>query len=140
MYLLDTNVLSALRRRDRMDANLRHWAESVLLSDQYLSVISIMEIELGILRVERRDAAQAAVLRRWFDGELGRAFADRILPITDTIARRCAALHVPDPKSERDAYIAATALEHRFAIVTRNVADFAHCGVEIVNPWEDGGG
>lgn len=86
--------------------------------------------------MERRDAAQGAVLRRWIDGYVSRAFEGRILAVDAAVARRCAALHVPDPRAERDALIAATALVHRLKVATRNVADFAPMGVALFNPWE----
>lgn len=94
-----------------------------------------MEIELGILQIARRDPAQGRLLRDWAEDDLLPQFAGRILPIDTAVARRCAALHVPDPKSERDALIAATALVHGYAVVTRNTADFASCGVTLIDPW-----
>jgi predicted nucleic acid-binding protein len=100
-----------------------------------MSVFSILELELGTLRIERRDPHQRLFLRRWLDQRVIPAFADRLLPIDLDIARRAAALHVPDPRPERDALIAATALEHRMTLVTRNTGDFATTGVPFLNPW-----
>lgn len=136
MYLLDTNVLSELRRRDRTHPNVAVWADGVQTADLFVSAISILELELGVLRVERRDAAQGAILRRWLATQVLAAFDGRILPIDTAVARRCAGLHVPDPRAERDALIAATALVHRLTVVTRNVADFEPMGVEVLNPWD----
>jgi predicted nucleic acid-binding protein len=99
-----------------------------------------MEIDLGILRIERRDAAQGARLRAWMEGRVMPEFARRILAVDSQVARRCAGLHVPDPRPERDAFIAATALVHGMTIVTRNVTDFLHTGAPVVNPWEAPGG
>jgi toxin FitB len=136
MFLLDTNVLSQLRRRDRTHAKVAVWAEAVPASDLYLSAITILEIEAGALLLARRDAAQGAMLRFWIDGQVLRAFAGRILPVDTAVAQRCARLHVPDPRAERDALIAATALVHGLKVVTRNVSDFAPMGVGLVNPWD----
>jgi hypothetical protein len=136
MYLLDTNVLSELRRRDRTDAKVAAWADRVHASELFLSVITILEIEAGTLRLLRRDPAQGAVLRAWIDGNVLPAFEGRILPVDTAVAQRCAGLHVPDPRAERDALIAATALVHRLRVVTRNVADFEPMGVATLNPWQ----
>lgn len=89
-----------------------------------------------MLLIERRDRAQSVVLRAWLDSHVLPAFADRVLPIDTAVVRRCASLHVPDRQGERDALIAATALVHGMAVVTRNVADFAATGVALVNPWQ----
>lgn len=136
MFLLDTNVLSELRRRERTHPKVAAWADTVHASDLFLSAITILEIEAGTLQLARRDATQGRVLRAWIDGKVLPAFADRILPIDTAVAQRCARLHVPDPRAERDALIAATALVHRMRVVTRNVADFQPMGVDLLNPWE----
>jgi predicted nucleic acid-binding protein len=137
MYLLDTNTLSELRKRrsGKISAAVEAWAGSVDQADMYLSVITIMEIELGIALLERRDPRQAGMLRLWLHDKVMPAFAGRMLSIDTTIALRCARLHVPDTKSERDAWIAATGLVHDLTIVTRNVADFAGTGVTLLDPW-----
>ena len=138
MYLLDTNVVAELRKAKagKADKGVANWAESVAPASLFLSTITVLEMELGVLLIERRDPAQGAILRSWMDGHVLPAFADRILPIDIAVARRCAQLHVPDPKSERDAFIAATALVHGMTVVTRNVVDFASTGVPTLNPWE----
>lgn len=137
MYLLDTNVVSELRKAKagKADRNVTAWAASVPASGLFLSAISILELETGILLVERRDPAQGAVLRAWVDDHVLPAFAGRVLPVDTVVAQRCARLHVPDPRSDRDALIAATALVHGLTVVTRNVADFAPTGVALLNPW-----
>lgn len=135
MFLLDTNVLSELRRRERTHAKVAAWADSVHATDLFLSVITILEIEAGTLQLARRDAAQGAMLRHWIDEKVLPAFAGRILPVDTAVAQCCARLHVPDPRAERDALIAATALVHRMAVVTRNVADFKPMGVDLLDPW-----
>lgn len=136
MFLLDTKVLSELRRRDRTDAGVAAWADAVDPAALYLSAITVLEVELGALSVARRDEAQGAVLRRWIDEKVLPAFAGRILPADMAVAQRCAQLHVPDRPAERDALIAATALVHRLTVVTRNVGDFVPMGVAVLNPWE----
>jgi predicted nucleic acid-binding protein len=136
MYLLDTNVISELRRLERADSNVVAWANTVPAASFFLSAISILEIELGALQIARRDTAQGAVLRAWIDEQILPRFEGRILAVDTTVAQRCAQLHVPDPSAERDALIAATALVHGLTIVTRNVADFERIGVALLNPWD----
>lgn len=137
MYLVDTNVISEIRkgRTGRADANVIAWADSIPSARLFLSVISILEIEIGVLLAERRDTAQGAILRSWLDLHVLTAFASRILPVDTAVVRNCARLHVPDKRSDRDALIAATAMVHGMTVVTRNVSDFALTGVAIVNPW-----
>src|SRR5690625_4214693 len=116
------------------DSNVLAWAEARPAHQFFISVVTVMEIELGVLRAERRDREQGRVLRRWFESGVLVGFAGRVLPVDIGVARRAAQLHVPDPRSERDAYIAATALEHALTVATRNVADFEPTGVSVVNP------
>lgn len=137
MYLLDTNVVSEIRkiRSGKADPNVARWAESTQAAELYLSTIVVQELELGVLLAERRDPAQGATLRAWLEGHVLPAFSGRILPVDVAVAIRSAQLHVPDPRPVRDGLIAATALVHGMALVTRNVSDFLHCGVRLVNPW-----
>jgi predicted nucleic acid-binding protein len=138
MFVLDTNVVSELRkaRLGRADLNVVDWADQADASSLYLSAITVLELEAGVLQMERRDERQGAVLRAWLEGQVLAEFADRVLPIDIAVARRCAQLHVPDPRAERDALIAATALVHGMTVVTRNTADFAQTGAALLNPWE----
>jgi predicted nucleic acid-binding protein len=139
MFLLDTNVVSELRkaRAGKADANVVAWAEQNSASDMFVSVITIQELEIGVLRVERRDTQQGALLRSWLEDQVLTSFAERTLTVNLAIARRSAELHVPDPRPVRDAFIAATALVHQMTVVTRKVRDFAPTGVDVFNPWND---
>jgi len=138
MFVLDTNVVSEMRKAGAGKANpgVAAWARSVPAALMFLSAISLHELEHGVLLAERRDPAQGALLRRWLDSSVAASFADRILPVDERVARRAAALHVPDPAPFRDALIAATAQIHGMTVVTRNVSDFRRfAGLEVTNPW-----
>jgi len=139
MYVLDTNVVSELRkvRTGKADSGVARWAEGTRTTDLFLSVISLQELEIGILSLERKDATQGRLLRVWMEQQVLPAFAGRILPIDVAVARASAGLHVPDPRPVRDALIAATALVQGMTVVTRNVADFAATGVPLFNPWSE---
>lgn len=135
MFVLDTNVISELRHgKPQQSDAVRAWAANQPKSKLFLSAITILELELGVQALERRSPPQGSSLRAWLDG-VQKAFASQILPFTHNTAPICAALHLPDPRSDRDAMIAATALEHKFTVVTRNVSDFVHTGVALINPW-----
>lgn len=134
MFLLDTTVVSELRKRNPDGAVLR-WSRSHMASGLFISSITLLELETGILRIERRDPIQGVALRSWLEHHVMKAFAGRILAVDVAVAKRCAQLHIPDPRSERDALIAATALVHGMTVVTRNTADFQSCGVALLNPW-----
>ncbi len=137
-YLLDTNVVSELRKvgDGKADANVTQWVASQDASELFISAITILEIERGILSVQRRDASQGARLREWMDSRVRPEFVDRILPIDDAVAARRAHLHIPDRRNEADALIASTALVHGLTVVTRNIKDFDGTGVIIVDPWQ----
>jgi predicted nucleic acid-binding protein len=136
MFVLDTNVIAELRRPDRANPRVVRWAAGIPAVQFYLSAISLLEIERGALQIARKDPAQGRVLRSWIDGHILPRFDNRVLAVDSTVALRCARLHIPDPRAERDALIAATALVHGMTIVTRNVADFAGTGVGVLNPWD----
>ncbi len=137
MYLLDTNVVSELRkvRTGKADLQVATWADQVDANSLYLSVVSVHELEIGVLLIERRDPAQGALLRTWLNRHVMPAFAGRILDINTAVAQCSARLHVPDPRPLRDGLIAATALVHGMTVVTRNIVDFAPSGVLTLNPW-----
>lgn len=135
-HLLDTNVISELRKpAGRASDQVRDWVRGQLPSTLFLSAITILEIDLGIRRRRRRDPEQADLLQRWLEGGVLATFDGRILRVDVAVTRRAAALHVPDPRPERDALIGATALVHDLTVVTRNVSDFCTIGVEIRDPW-----
>jgi predicted nucleic acid-binding protein len=143
MYLLDTNVVSEMRKvrgarnpRAKINQRVQAWLESVPASGLHLSVITILELEIGFHLLDRRDPEQADVIRTWIRNYIQPAFSGRILDVNIDIVQHCATLHVPDPKDDRDALIAATAFVHSMTVVTRNVSDFARTGVKIFNPWE----
>lgn len=135
-WLLDTNVISELRtaRTGASDPEVVKWAASVDPAELFISVITVQELEIGVIQAERRDAVRGAMLRDWFDRSVLPAFAERILAIDTAIARRSASLHVPDRRPAHDALIAATALVHGMTVVSRD-ADFAAMGVPLLNPW-----
>ena len=136
MYLLDTNVISELRK-PQADAKVVAWAKSVIAPRMFISAITLKELGTGVLRIERRDPVQGKVLRTWLKRHVMPAFDARILPVDAAVALRCAQLHVPDQANESDALIAATALVHGLTVVTRNVCDFRSSGVPLLNPWNE---
>ncbi len=136
-YLLDTNVVSEIRKAERgtADADVLRWAESVPVASMWLSVISVHEIEVGVGLIERRDATQGKLLRQWLEHRLLPAFTDRLLVVDTEVARVSAQCHVPDPRDIRDTLIAATASVHDLTVVTRNVSDFDGLPARLLNPW-----
>lgn len=140
MYILDTNVVSEIRkiRLGKADKFVSQWADSVNAAELYLSVITLQELETGVLLAEHRDPTKGALLRSWLEFHVIPAFSGRILPVDTVVAIRSAKLHIPNPHPVRDGLIAATALVHGMTVVTRNVSDFKPCGVTLINPWEYG--
>jgi hypothetical protein len=139
MFILDTDVVSELRKVHAGKADLRvaKWADSVNATSLYLSAITVLELETGVLQIARRDQKQGQIFRIWLDQHVLPEFSGRVLPVDTVVAQRCASLLVPDPRPERDALIAATALVHGMTVVTRNVNDFESTGVLLLNPWND---
>ena len=137
MFILDTNVVSELRKAKagKADDNVVTWAAAQDPAALFLSAITLLELEMGVRLAERRDSAQGAILRAWMADRVLPAFEGRVLPVDGPVALCCAALHVPDPRSDRDALIAATGIVHAMPIITRNVADFEPTGVKVINPW-----
>lgn len=137
MYLLDTNVISEMRKMasGRADAQLSAWVQSVPPHALFTSVLCLLELQRGALQVRKRDAAQSDFLLQWIELRVRPAFAGRVLPVSELVAQQCAHLHIPDPKPEMDALIAATALVHGLIVVSRNTSDFAFKGLQVLNPW-----
>lgn len=135
-YLLDTNVVSALRVRGR-NPGVEAWAGSVLLVDQWVAATTIAEIERGVVAKERSDPDQGAVLRRWFEDHVLPSFAGRVLPFDLAAARVLATYRVPEHAPFDDALIAAIAEANGATVVTRNTRHFEPLGVACLNPWED---
>ncbi len=134
MFLLDTNVISELRKRNG-DPGVKRWIKEQRTTDLAISVVTVIEIETGILLRRRTDPEQARALMRWFNAAVLTAFVDRIVPIDLSVARRVAPLHVPDKAPSHDALIAGTALARGLTVVTRNTRDFARTGVDCLDPW-----
>lgn len=137
MFLLDTNIISELRRSERAAPAVVAWVRRIPPAELFLSAISLLEVRLGALLAARKDAAKGAMLETWIERQVLPAFHGRIVAVDATVAERCAELHVPDPRPERDSLIAASALVHRLTLVTRNIRDFAPMGVALCNPWDD---
>lgn len=137
MFLLDTNVVSELRKAatGKADTKVVTWAASVPAELLFISAMTVFELEHGVRRQEYRDPMQGAVLRLWLNTQVLPAFEGRTLAIDVAVALKCAPMHVPNPCKERDAFIAATAMAHGMTVVTRDVSDFAPTGVPLFNPW-----
>ena len=137
MFVLDTNVVSELRKLGdgRADARVTAWIAGQDAASFYISAVTLMELEIGVLRIERRDARQGRRLRRWIDRHVLPEFRERTLPVDSAAALKCAKLHAPDPRAERDALIAASAMVHGMTVVTGNLADFEATGVALIDPW-----
>jgi toxin FitB len=120
----------------RANAGVAAWSASVSSSAMFLSVISLHELELGVLLAERSDAAKGQVLRTWLNETVRVAFNGRILVVDEEVALQSSALHVPDPAPYRDAFIGATSMVHAMTVVTRNARDFERFpAVDVFNPW-----
>jgi toxin FitB len=135
MYLIDTNVISELRKRHKAEPRVIAWFKATPEIMLHISVVTIAELEAGVRSLERKDPSQVILLRRWFEGVV-EEFRPRILPVDLASAQICSGLHIPGPRPDRDAWIAATALAKGLTVVTRNLRDFHPMGVKCLNPWD----
>jgi len=137
IYLLDTNVVSELRKVHigKGNESVARWSASKKLEDLYVSVITIEELEIGVLGISRYDTSQGQILKGWLNDQVLPAFSGRILPVDSPVARTSARLHVPNPRPVRDAMIAATAIVHGLTLATRNTKDVDRAEVNLLNPW-----
>ena len=137
MFLLDTNIISESRKlgSSRIDPRAAAWLSQTDVEATFVSTMTIFELERGVRQMERRDTVQGTALRRWLDDQIMPTYEHRTLPLSREVALICASLHIPDPKSERDAWIAATAIDAGLTLVTRNVTDFEGMGLELINPF-----
>jgi toxin FitB len=134
-FLLDTNVVSELRKGKRANPNVLAWFQASDEEQLFLSVLVLGEVRSGIERVRRHDVAQARALDRWLNG-LETAYAERILPVNTAVAERWGQLSATDPPSVVDGLMAATALENGLTLVTRDVQDVSRTGVKVHNPFQ----
>lgn len=134
-FLIDTNVISEARKKTG-NSFVKAWLKRQDPEDLAISIITVMEIDVGVQRLQRRDPSAAHVFQQWLDKQVVAGFRGRILPVDLSCVHMIASLHVPDPAPEHDAIIAGTALAHHLTVVTRNTVDFMRTGVPVVNPWE----
>ena len=136
MYIVDTNIVSDLRRPAKADPNLLAWAKAQDPAVVFISAISMFELEYGILLKVKKDPDQGKILSDWFENIVTPQYVGKILPVCFDVARACAPLHVPNKRPDRDAFIAATAIHHDMTLVTRNEKDFDGMGCKLHNPWK----
>ena len=138
MYLLDTNIVSELRKLEtgKIHPQVYRWIKSNGFTHTYISAVTLAEIQTGILSLARKDQAQAASLDNWFTNRLLPAYRTRTLSVDTEVALICAQLHIPAKRPINDAYIAATAIAHNLTPVTRNVRDFQGLPLMLENPFE----
>ncbi len=137
MFLVDTNVISEVRKRERCDGAVAAWWRSVADADLFLSALVLGEIRQGLERLRARDAVRASALERWL-ADVAAAFAGRVLPIDAAVAEEWGRISARRPTPVVDGLLAATAIVHGLTLVTRNVADVAHAGAKVLDPWERG--
>ena len=134
--LLDTNVISELRKGTRCDPKVAAWQRGIGDRERFISVLTLMELRHGILAADKKDPLFASTLRDWYEKQVKPTFGERTLPVDLQVAERCSELLASRTRPVADALIAATALVHELVLVTRNTADFADTGVALINPWE----
>lgn len=139
MYLLDTNIISEIRKlaKNKCDKNVADWVRSTSKDLMFTNAVVMMGLERGVMSIERKDTTQGKLLRHWFEMDVKPAFHGKTLKIDEQTAQICAKLHIPEHAPENDAWIAASAIQHNLVLVTRNTADFARTGVKLFNPFEE---
>ncbi len=135
-FLLDTNLISELRKKHRCDPNVAKWQSGVAAESCYLSTITLMEIAHGIELTQKKDAPFAATLKDWYQHQIIPAFRERTLSVTPAIAEAGGKIMAIRTRSTADGLLAGTALVHRLTLVTRNESDFSDTGVAVFNPWK----
>lgn len=133
-WLVDTNVLSELRKGERAAAGIKSWFDAAVEDELFTSVLVVGDLRRGIESIRRRDEAAAAVLESWLN-RLVESFAERVLAVDTAVADRWGRLNVPDPVPTVDGLLAATALVHDLTLVTRNTRDVGRTGVRLLDPW-----
>jgi toxin FitB len=136
MFILDTNVVSELRKKQKGDRSVSQWGGDQAMETLFLSAITIQELYCGALLLRQKNENAGELLLDWIEGYIIPSFGNRILPVDAAVAKVCATLHVPITRPGHDSLIAATALSRNFTVVTRDVSDFAPMGVRVINPWD----
>jgi len=136
LFLLDTNVVSELRKAARCDVRVAAWQAAQKPEACFLSAITLLEIRLGIELARKKDRNKAKGLESWLEGRVRRSFTGRILAVDEAVGEMCGRMHAERSRSFRNGLILATAAVHRLAVVTRNAKDFADGGVKVINPWD----
>lgn len=138
MYLLDTNIISEIRKiqQGKADMHLSAWVKQIPVNKMHISALTLLELEKGIMQIERKDEQQGVILRTWLEKRVKPTFKGRILPFDENTASVCASMHIPNPKPITDSLIAATAIQHGLILVTRNVKDFEHTNANLLNPFD----